>query len=287
MVVGARRSLLFSPGANARAMEKAKSLPADGLIFDLEDSVSPEEKPAARERVSAVLAEPGYQGRERLVRVNALDTEWAEDDIRAAAQAGADGVLVPKIYSSGDVGALSRLLADCGGQTRLWVMIETARALLDIADIAKTGSSPETPLAGIILGTNDIARETHVPMVPGRGPMLSWLSQCVLAARAYNLTVIDSVFNDFRNPEGLREECLQGRDLGFDGKTVIHPAQIDTVNQVYSPSDEVVARAQAIIDAFDQPENRDKAVISLDGEMVERLHLEMAKRTLTLRVPSV
>ncbi|MGE3248531.1 MAG: CoA ester lyase [Beijerinckiaceae bacterium] len=283
MEIRPRRSLLFSPAANPRALEKAKTLAGDGLIFDLEDSAAPEEKPAARARIVAALADPGYGPRERLVRINGLDTPWGEDDLRAAVAAGADGIVVPKIVAASDVSAAARLIAEAGGdKTLLWTMIETARALLDIGEIARTAALPECRFGGFILGTNDIARETRVAMVPGRGPMLAWLGQCVLAARAYGHTVIDSVYNDFRDTDGLRAECVQGAAMGMDGKTVIHPAQINIVNEVFSPAPAEVAAAERIVAAFELPENRDKAVISIEGRMVERLHAQMAERTLGL-----
>ena len=284
MIVRPRRSLLFSPAANPRALEKAKTLASDALIFDLEDSAAAEEKPAARARIVAALADKGYGRRERIVRINGLDTPWGEEDLRAAVAGGADGVLAPKIASAGDVVAAARLIAEAGGgeTTRLWTMIETARALLDIGDIARTAAQPECRFGGFILGTNDIARETGAAMAPGRWPMLSWLSQCVLAARAHGLAIIDSVYNDFRDLDGLRAECEQGVRMGMDGKTVIHPAQIDIVNAAFAPSAESIAEAEKIVAAFALPENRDKAVISLDGRMVESLHAGMAERTLAM-----
>lgn len=279
-----RRSLLFSPASNPRALEKAKTLGGDALIFDLEDSAAAEEKADARMRAVAAVQDDGYGTREKLVRINGLDTPWGPEDLRAATAAGANGILVPKIMSAGDIAAASSLITEAGGEghTALWVMIETARALLDIGEIARAAAQPGSGFAGFILGTNDIARETRVAMVPGRGPMLPWISQCVLAARAYGHVVIDSVYNDFRNLDGLREECEQGLQLGMDGKTVIHPAQIDVVNDVFAPSAEQISAAQRIVDAFELPENSGKAVISIDGRMVELLHAEMAARTLAL-----
>lgn len=275
-----RRSLLFSPAANARALEKAKTLASDALIFDLEDSASPEAKPEARARAIAAVADAGYGEREKLIRINSLDTPWGNDDLRAVAASSADGVVVPKITSSADIAAAARIIDEAGGATTLWVMIETARALLDIADIARTAARPEYRFGGFILGTNDIARETRVAMVKGRAPMLAWLGQCVLAARAFGHIIIDSVYNDFRDSDGLRAECEQGLHMGMDGKTVIHPAQIDIVNDIFAPSADEVAEARRIVDAFELPENSGKAVISIDGRMVERLHADMAQRTL-------
>ncbi|MCC2099384.1 MAG: CoA ester lyase, partial [Hyphomicrobiales bacterium] len=209
-----------------------------------------------------------------------LDTPWGNDDLRAVAASSADGVVVPKITSSADIAAAARIIDEAGGATTLWVMIETARALLDIADIARTAARPEYRFGGFILGTNDIARETRVAMVKGRAPMLAWLGQCVLAARAFGHIIIDSVYNDFRDSDGLRAECEQGLHMGMDGKTVIHPAQIDIVNDIFAPSADEVAEARRIVDAFELPENSGKAVISIDGRMVERLHADMAQRTL-------
>ncbi len=280
MTIRPRRSLLFSPAANARALEKAKSLNPDALILDLEDSATPETKPEARERAIAAIRDTGYGAREKLLRINGLDTPWGADDLRAAAANGADGIVVPKITGVADIAAASRIIDETGGGAELWVMIETAQALLDIGEIARAASQPEYRFAGFILGTNDIARETRVAMVKGRAPMLAWLGQCVLAARAFGHIVIDSVYNDFRDADGLRAECEQGLQMGMDGKTVIHPAQIDIVNEIFAPSADEIEHARRIVDAFELPENSGKAVISIDGRMVERLHAEMAQRTL-------
>ena len=279
-----RRSLLFCPAANPRVLEKAKTLVSDAVIFDLEDSAVPEAKIEARQRAIAAVGDPGYGTRERLVRINGLDSEWGADDLKAAVIAGADGVLVPKVESAGDILAASRMISDAGGngRTRLWVMIETAKALLDIAAIAKAAAQPECRFAGFVLGTNDIARETHAAMVNGRAPMMSWISQCVLAARAYGHGVIDSVYNDFRDLEGFQAECGQGLQLGMDGKSVIHPAQIEIANDIFGPSAGEITAARQIVDAFERPGNKDKGVISIDGRMVERLHLGMAQRTLEM-----
>ena len=279
-----RRSLLYMPGINARAHEKARSLPADGVIFDLEDSVASEEKANARARIAETVRAGGFGDREIAARINGLESAFWRDDIATLAQLPLDAIVAPKITSAGDIATLSAAMQEAGfgSRTRLWVMIETPRAVLDIAAIAAVASDRNSPLALFILGTNDIARETHARMVKGRGPMLSWISQCVLAARAYGLSILDSVYNDIKDLEGLRSECEQGRDLGMDGKTVIHPAQIAIANEVFAPPQSEVDEAQKIAAAFALPENATKGVINLDGRMVERLHLEMAQRTLAI-----
>lgn len=278
-----RRSLLFVPGVNARAIEKARTLPADGVIFDLEDSVAPQAKPQARQAIGAALAAGGYGERELAVRLNALDSPFWSEDMAFAASSGAHAIVVPKINSSADIDTIEDAMRASGAPAgmQLWVMIESARALLAIADIAAR-AAPASPLTLFILGTNDIARETRARMMPGRAPMLSWISQCVLAARAHDLAILDSVYNAIGDEVGFRAECEQGRDLGMDGKTLIHPGQIATANTVFAPSADEIAQAQEIATAFERPENAGKGVISLEGRMVERLHLEMAQRTLAM-----
>lgn len=284
MEIRPRRSMLFMPGVNARAHEKARDLPADGLIFDLEDSVAPGEKAAARQRIVATIAAGGFADREIAVRINGLDTEFWRDDLAALASLPIDAVVAPKITSAADVAALAAALRAAGfaPRTRLWAMIETARAALDVASIAAAARDGACPLSLFILGANDIARETNARMVRGRAPMLAWISQCVLAARAHGLAILDSVYNDIRDLDGLRAECEQGRDFGMDGKTLIHPAQIPVANEIFAPAAQDVAQARDIVAAFALPGNADKGVIAHGGRMVERLHLEMAQRTLAL-----
>ncbi len=279
-----RRSLLYMPGINARAHEKARTLPADGLIFDLEDSVAPEEKANARARITETVNAGGFGEREIAARINGLESPFWRDDLAALAKLPLDAIVAPKIRGAQDIATLAVAMAEAGfsPRTRLWAMIETPRAVLDIADIAASAEDASCPLALFILGTNDIARETHARMVKGRAPMLSWISQCVLAARAYGLSILDSVYNDIKDLDGLRAECEQGRDLGMDGKTVIHPAQIAVANEVFAPPAAEVEEARKIAAAFALPENAAKGVINLDGRMVERLHLEMAQRTLAI-----
>jgi len=284
MEIRPRRSLLYMPGINVRAHEKARSLPADGVIFDLEDSVAPEEKANARARIAETVKAGGFGEREIAARINGLESSFWRDDLAALAKLPLDAIVAPKIRGARDIATLAAAMKDagCSSRTRLWAMIETPRAVLDIASIAATAEDESCPLALFILGTNDIARETHARMVKGRAPMLSWISQCVLAARAYGLSILDSVYNDIKDIEGLRAECEQGRDLGMDGKTVIHPAQISVANEVFAPPANEVEDARKIAAAFALPENATKGVINLDGRMVERLHLEMAQRTLAI-----
>jgi citrate lyase subunit beta/citryl-CoA lyase len=269
-----RRSVLYMPGANDRALEKARTLPADALILDLEDSVAPEAKAEARSRVAACVTAGGYGRRELVIRVNGLETPWGSDDMAAAAAAGPDAILVPKVSRAADVARAVLLMKDAPAHTRLWVMMETPLAMLKAEEIA----GAEKRLAALVLGTNDLVKETRASTAQNRFALVPMLSLCVLAARAHGLDVIDGVYNDFRDEAGFRAECEQGRLLGMDGKTLIHPGQIATCNEVFSPSPEEVTWSQKIIAAFAQPENATRGVITLDGKMVERLHLAMAER---------
>jgi len=284
MTVRPRRSVLYMPGSNARALEKARELPADGLILDLEDSVAPDAKAQGREAVVKALQRDGFGDREVLVRINGLDTRWWVDDIDAVAAVRPDAVLVPKVSSPQQLQDLAARLVDMGTDphVRVWAMMETPLAMLNVRDIAASALDSETRLAGFVMGTNDLAKDTRARIVPGRAPMLPWLMNCVAAARAYGLDILDGVYNDLGDAEGFAAECRQARDLGFDGKTLIHPRQIEPCNAAFSPSPEEVAMARKMIAAFDQPENRDKGVIQIDGRMVERLHAEMARRTVAI-----
>ena len=283
MTVRPRRSVLYMPASNPRALEKARELPVDGLILDLEDAVAPEAKAQARDAVVKALKE-GFGGRELLVRINGLDTRWWVDDIDAATSARPDAVLVPKVSSPRQLQDLAARLVDMGTDphVRVWAMIETPLAVLNVRDIAAAALDSETRLAGFVMGTNDLAKDTGAHIVPGRAPMLPWLMNCLAAARAYGLDILDGVYNDLGNAEGFAAECRQARDLGFDGKTLIHPRQIEPCNQAFSPAPEEVEAARKIIAAFDLPENENKGVIQVDGRMVERLHAEMARRTVTI-----
>ena len=277
-----RRSCLYVPGDKDRALEKASSLPADALILDLEDAVAPDAKAQAREPIRAAVGRRDYGAREVLIRVNGLDTEWGRDDLAMAASAGADGVLLPKVAKGKDVRAVDRVLNDVGASPdlALWVMIETPLAILNIRKIAK--ASTKTRLTGFVMGTNDLAKECHAMATPDRQAFLFSLSAALVAARAYGLAVIDGVYNGIGNETGLAAECEQGRVLGFDGKTLIHPSQIETANRVFSPSEAELSHARGVVEAFALPENRGKGVISLNGQMVELLHLAQAERLLAI-----
>ncbi|MBX9739169.1 MAG: CoA ester lyase [Beijerinckiaceae bacterium] len=279
-----RRSALYMPGSNARAIEKARTLPADAVMLDLEDSVAPGQKEAAREQVAAAVRAGGFGKREVVIRVNALESEWGRADLAAAAAAGPDAVLLPKVSSPGDITLAARALQDAGvpDRTRIWAMIETPLAVLNIDSIARTAADPAARLDVFIIGANDIAKETRARLIPGRAPMLSWLSACLLAARAHGVDILDSVYNQIGDDAGFRAECEQGRDLGMDGKTLIHPGQIAIANEIFAPPADEVEMARKIIAAFDLPENAARGAISLDGRMVERLHADMARRTLAI-----
>jgi citrate lyase subunit beta/citryl-CoA lyase len=284
MTIRPRRSILYMPGSNARALEKAKTLPADGVILDLEDAVAPDAKETARKQVTDAVKAGGFGNREVFIRVNGIDTQWHADDLSAAAHAAPDAILIPKVSSSRQLEMIGRRLLDMGTnhRTRVWAMIETPFAILNIADIAAAAKDSETRLTGFVLGTNDLAKETGTRIVPGRIPMTPWLMTCMAAARAWGVAILDGVYNDLGNAEGFRQECLEGRDLGFDGKTLIHPNQIEPCNEAFSPGAEEIAQARKIIAAFDLPENRDKGAISLDGRMVERMHADIARKTVAV-----
>lgn len=273
-----RRSCLYMPGANAKALEKAKSLAADVLLFDLEDSVAPEAKPDARGQIVSTLAGGGYGKREIIVRINGFNTPWGREDMQAAGQAKPDGVLAPKVESGAEVIELDEAMTAAGfaDNAQLWVMIETPRAILNLDKIATARRSSR--LSGFVMGTNDLAKETRAKITPARTAFHAALSLAVTAARMEGLVAIDGVYNDIPNTEGFEAECRQGLEFGFDGKTLIHPGQIDVCNTVFAPSAEEVARANAIIAAFADPENAGKGVLKVDGKMTELLHLVEAKR---------
>ncbi|MGJ5177850.1 HpcH/HpaI aldolase/citrate lyase family protein [Bradyrhizobium oligotrophicum] len=279
-----RRSLLFMPGSNARALEKGRNLPADGLILDLEDSVAPDAKAAAREQIAKAVAADGYGRRELLIRINSLDTPWWSDDVAMAGQAATDGVLVPKVSTVEDLRMVTDRLAEVGADPALkvWAMIETARAVLDADRLGATAHEAGSRLAGFVFGPNDISRETRIRMLPGRATMLPMISHCILATRAHGLEILDGPYSDFANADGFSQECIQARDLGFDGKTLIHPGQIDACNAIFTPPPAEVAEARKILAAFELPENASRGAIQIDGRMVERLHAEMARRTIEI-----
>jgi citrate lyase subunit beta/citryl-CoA lyase len=284
MTIRPRRSVLYMPGSNARAIEKARTLPADGLILDLEDAVAPDAKEAARAQVLEAVKAGGFGPREVFVRVNGIGTPWFADDLAAFAHAAPDAILVPKIQSAEQLEHVGTRLLDLHAdrRIRIWAMIETPLAVFNIAAIAVAARDSESRLAGFVLGTNDLAKETRARIVPGRGPMVPWLMACVAAAHAYGIDVLDGVYNDIGNAAGFAEECAQGRDMGFDGKTLIHPNQIGPCNAAFSPTAGEVEEARKIIAAFDLPENRGKGVVKLDGRMVERMHADIARRVVAI-----
>ena len=263
------RSALYLPASNARALEKARDLPADAIIFDLEDAVAPAEKAAARDALRDALGRD-YGSRARIVRINGFDSEWGRDDAAAFAT-GADAVLVPKVNGPADLDAVAAVVPG----TPLWAMLETAAGVLNAAAIA---AHPR--LGGLVMGTNDLARELGCRDRADRMPLLPALGMCLLAARAHGRVILDGVYNAFRDADGLRAECAQGRDMGFDGKTLIHPAQIDIANAVFAPTEDEIALSRRRIEAFDAALADGRGVAVLDGRIVENLHVETARATL-------
>ncbi len=273
-----RRSVLYMPGANERALEKAKTLPADALILDLEDAVAPDSKVDARKRVCAAVSSGDYGRREVAIRVNGLDTPWHADDIRAAAEAGPAAVLVPKVNSPAEVRAIEHSLAQAPDHTAIWAMIETPIAMLHAESIARESDR----LTVLVMGTNDLAKELHAEHVPGRAPLLGALSLALLAARATGKVILDGVYNDVRDQAGFEAECLQGKQFGFDGKTLIHPSQLEPCNRLFAPTEEDIARSREIIDAFEEARRESRGVVTVDGRMIEHLHVANAQRVLAL-----
>ena len=273
-----RRSVLYMPGANERALEKAKDIAADALILDLEDAVAPNAKAEARDRVCAAAGSGEYGQREIAIRANSRDTEWHEDDVAAIAAAGPDAIVVPKVDEIADVHAVEKALEKAGApdHTRIWAMVETPFAMLHAEEIANASDR----LAVLVMGTNDLAKELRAQHVPGRQPLLTGLGLCLLAARATGTVILDGVYNDIKNADGFLAECIQGHQMGFDGKTLIHPSQVDPCNEVFAPTDEAVAAAQEIIDAFEEAEREGKGVVTVNGRMIENLHVDEARRTL-------
>lgn len=265
------RSVLYIPGSRARALEKAKTLPVDAIIFDLEDAVAIEEKTNARALLAEALKTEDYGGRAKIVRVNALDTEWGHDDVAALKDVGADALLLPKVDSADDVQALAELAPGIP----IWAMMETPLGVLNAGEIAA-----HPALEGFVLGTNDLAKDLNTRFRADREPLLTSLQMCLLAARAHGVVAIDGVYNAFKDEGGLRAECEQGRDMGFDGKTLIHPAQIEITNDAFAPSDTEVDLARRQIAAFEQAEASGQGVAVVDGKIVENLHIVTAKATL-------
>jgi citrate lyase subunit beta / citryl-CoA lyase len=277
--VRARRSVLYLPASNARAIEKAKTLDCDALILDLEDSVAPESKQQARDQAVAAVNSRGFGNKEVIVRVNGRDTEWCEQDLQAFSTAAVDAILLPKVNGADDVVTYQKYFAASTG-IRLWAMIETAKSILHLEEIA--AAAAHTRLACFVIGTNDLIRELGSSSDPQRSGLVGLLSLSVVAARAYGLSILDGVCNQLDDDAVFEFQCRQGRELGFDGKTLIHPRQIERCNAVFTPDADAIEWAQLVVDAFDQPANATKGAIRLDGKLVERLHLQQAQRTLAL-----
>jgi len=268
------------PAANTRALEKARSLPADALIFDLEDAVSPDAKDVARANAAAAAASRGYGKREIVIRANALSTPWGADDLAAIAKSGADAALLPKVDGAADVAAALRALDQAGApqSLMLWCMIETPRAILRLEEIAAASER----VGCFVMGTNDLVKDLRAQFTPDQIAVLTSLSQTVLVARAYGKVVLDGVYNDIANVEGFKAQCRQGLAMGFDGKTLVHPSQVEPCNEIFAPSPQEVDRARKIIDGFERAKAEGKGVATVDGRMVEALHVELAKRTLAV-----
>jgi citrate lyase subunit beta/citryl-CoA lyase len=274
------RSVLYMPGANERALVKARELPADALILDLEDAVAPAAKTQARERVCEAAASGAYGDRTVTIRVNAIATDWHRDDVLAAAQAGPDAIVVPKVSDPADVHGVEGLLRDGGAaeHTRIWAMLETPVAILRAPEIAAASER----LSVLVMGTNDLAAELYAQPSADRGPLLTALSACVIAARATGRLILDGVYNDVRDLDGFVAECRQGRALGFDGKTLIHPTQVAPCNEAFSPTADELEHARRVIEAFEQAERAGAGVATVDGRMIENLHVATARRVLSL-----
>ncbi len=281
----ARRSALYVPASNEKALAKTAALSCDCIIFDLEDAVAPAAKSEARTRLKALFDGSPATSAERIIRINPLSGEWGVDDVAVAIACRPDAILLPKVDEPRDVVRLNEAL-DAGGagsDLRVWAMIETPRGVLNAGSIAEHGRKPGARLACLVAGTNDLVKDTGVSATPDRRYILPWLMQVVLAARAGGIDVLDGVSNDFRDLQAFGSECAQGAAMGFDGKTLIHPTQIEPANLAFSPTHEAVAEAEAIVAAFALPQNSGRGVISIDGRMVERLHLEQARRLLARR----
>jgi len=275
-----RRSVLFMPGSNARALEKAKTINADTLVFDLEDAVAPSAKAEARELVAAALRSGEYGHRELVVRINGLDTKWWRDDLAAVGAAGPAAILLPKVEDAAVLGKVSEEMVwhSSKATCEFWVMLETPRGILRAEEIAISHDR----LTTLVIGTNDLVKELRARHVPGREPVLAALSHIVLVARAYGLNILDGVYSDFKDGTGFQAECEQGRNMGFDGKTLIHPSQVEAANRVFAPDEAELAQAQRLIAAFDAATAEGKGVAVLDGRMIEELHVEEARRTVQL-----
>lgn len=276
------RSVLYMPASNAKAIAKARILDCDAVILDLEDAVAPDEKDNARIRALEAVREGGFGNRRVVVRVNGLDTPWGRADMEAIAASAVapDAVLTPKISTAGDVHAHDALMVSLPAATKLWIMVETARSIFNLPDIADTAR--ETRLATFVMGTNDLCKETNARLVAGRAALVPQLCLAVTAAKMAGLTIIDGVYNELQNASGFEAECRQALEFGFDGKTLIHPGQIDIANSVFSPTEAEISFATAVIEAFETPENASSGVLKVDGKMVELLHLEQCRKLMAV-----
>ncbi|HAO32577.1 MAG TPA: CoA ester lyase [Candidatus Competibacteraceae bacterium] len=275
-----RRSVLYMPGSNARALEKARALPADGLILDLEDAVAPDAKEIARKQVCEAVAAGGFGMRELIIRVNGLSTKWGYEDIAAASKSGANALLLPKVESADAIRHMEAIMRANGApdSMTIWAMMETPRSVLESQRIAESTPRMEC----LVMGTSDLAKELDCTHTHERLPFMTSLGLCLLAARAAGLAILDGVYLDLNDETGFEFACKQGSELGFDGKTLIHPSQIETCNLIFAPSPEEITRARAVIEAFALPENAGKGVIKVDGKMTELLHLEEARRVVAV-----
>jgi citrate lyase subunit beta/citryl-CoA lyase len=270
------RSVLYMPSSNERALEKAKTLPCDGLILDLEDAVAPDAKPAARDQACAAVRSGEYGRRTVTIRINGADTEWHADDMAAACAAGPDAIVVPKVNSADEVLRLVESMAahDAPEHTKLWAMVETPYAMLHAEEIAAAADR----LTVLVMGTNDLVKELYAEHVPGRQPVLAGLGLALLAARATGKEILDGVYNDVKDVDGFLAECRQGREMGFDGKTLIHPGQVEGANEAFAPSEKAVEDARGILQAWE--DGAGSGVVTYNGRMIENLHVESAQRTL-------
>jgi len=274
-----RRSVLYMPAANARALEKAREIPADGLIFDLEDAVAPDAKATARDQAVAAVGSGAYGHRELTIRCNGLDTPWGADDLAAAAAAGPAAVVIPKVSGAAALAEVARRLEAAGApdHTRIWAMVETPAAIFAVREIAGFER-----VAVLVMGTNDLAKELRAQLVPGRAPLVPHLATALLAAREAGVAILDGVYNDVRDPDGFEVEARQGFEMGFDGKTLVHPSQVEPTNRIWAPSADEIDHARRVIDAFEAAEAEGKGVVTVDGRMIENLHVDNARRTLAV-----
>jgi citrate lyase subunit beta / citryl-CoA lyase len=273
------RSVLYMPAANARALEKAQTIPADGIIFDLEDAVAPDAKAAAREQACAAAASGLYGNRVLTIRCNGLDTPWGADDIAAAAKVGPAAIVMPKVSGAAALADISRHLEAAGApeHTKIWAMVETPGAIFSVRDIASFDR-----VSVLVIGTNDLAKELRAQLVPSRAPLIPHLATALLAAREAGIGILDGVYNDVRNAEGFALEARQGFEMGFDGKTLVHPSQVEPTNDIWAPSAEEIDHAQRVIEAFESAMAEGKGVVTVDGRMIENLHVDNARRTLAV-----